>query len=89
MHNPVLREIQHTMEVLIVKRGKLRVDFYSCQQAYLESRTLEAGDFILLASGGHGFTALEDLEMIEVKQGPFVGGSDKIRFAGTAADQPS
>ncbi|MCI8705025.1 MAG: hypothetical protein HFE60_12315, partial [Anaerotignum sp.] len=32
---------------------------------------LEAGDAILLASGGHGFKVLEEVEMIEVKQGPY------------------
>jgi len=36
---------------------------------------------ILLASGGHGFEVLEDLEMIEVKQGPYAGDADKTRFA--------
>jgi hypothetical protein len=33
-----------------------------------------------LASGGHGFEALEELEMVEVKQGPYVGDKDKTRF---------
>jgi hypothetical protein len=30
--------------------------------------------------GGHGFEMLEPTEMIEVKQGPFMGDSDKTRF---------
>jgi hypothetical protein len=41
---------------------------------------LETGDVILLVSGGHGFEMLEDSEMIEVKQGPYTGDSDKTRF---------
>ena len=47
---------------------------------YLESRVLEGGDTILLAGGGHGFEVLEDLAMIEVKQGPYAGddGQDKV-----------
>jgi hypothetical protein len=49
---------------------------------YLESRTLEAGDVILLASAGHGFEVLEDLEMFEVKQGPYAEDADKVRFDG-------
>jgi hypothetical protein len=33
--------------------------------------------------GGHGFEILEDCLFIEVKQGPFVEGEDKIRFVST------
>jgi hypothetical protein len=32
---------------------------------------------ILLATGGHGFEVLEEIEMIEVKQGPYAGDQDK------------
>jgi len=82
IHNPVPREVSYTQEVLFIKAGKLRVDFYNKSKDYLESRTLGPGDVILLATGGHGFEVLEDLEMIEVKQGPYVGENDKIRFDG-------
>jgi len=87
VHNPVAREVLYTQEVLLIKKGQLRVDFYSDQQEYLESRILASGDIILLITGGHGFEVLEDLEMIEVKQGPFVGELDKIRFTGIAGEQ--
>lgn len=87
VHNPVRRDVHYTQEVLFLKRGKLRVDFYTDQQEYLESRLLEGGDVILLATGGHGFEVLEEIEMIEVKQGPYAGDSDKTRFQGiNAAD---
>lgn len=79
-HNPVPREVLYTQEVLFLKRGRLRVDFYSDRRVFLESRTLDAGDVILLASGGHGFEALEEIEMVEVKQGPYAGDLDKTRF---------
>ncbi len=85
VHNPVHREVSYTLEVLFLKRGKLRVDFYDDQRNYLESRILVAGDTILLASGGHGFEALEEIEMIEVKQGPYAGDADKTRFCGISA----
>ena len=87
VHNPVPRQVQYTLEVLLIKKGKVRVDFYSQQQVYLESRELEAGDVILLSTGGHGFEVLEDLEMIEVKQGPYAGDSDKTKFTGITASQ--
>ena len=87
VHNPVPREVQHTQEVLLIKRGKMRVDFYDEQQRYLQSRILQAGDVILLAVGGHGFEVLEEIEMIEVKQGPHAGELDKRRFVGITAEK--
>jgi mannose-6-phosphate isomerase-like protein (cupin superfamily) len=80
VHNPVKRDVHFTKEVLLIKRGKLRVDFYSNDQVYLDSRTLESNDVILLSEGGHGFEVLEDLVMFEVKQGPYAGEMDKTRF---------
>jgi hypothetical protein len=80
VHNPVSREVQFTKEVLFIKSGKVRADFYDDDQNYLESRILGAGDVILLAYGGHGFEMLEQTEMIEVKQGPYAGDTDKTRF---------
>lgn len=80
VHNPVPREVHYTQEVLFIKKGKLRVDFFDNEQNYLESRILGSGDVILLATGGHGFEILEELEMIEVKQGPYAGDQDKTRF---------
>jgi mannose-6-phosphate isomerase-like protein (cupin superfamily) len=85
LHHPAPREVHYTQEVLFIKRGRLRVDFYDSRQTYLESRILEAGDAILLAGGGHGFEVLEEIEMLEVKQGPYAGEADKVRFAGVAA----
>lgn len=79
-HNEVRREVHYTQEVLIIKRGKLKVNFYDKEQAYLESKILSKGDIILLSDGGHGFEVLEDLEMFEVKQGPYAGEGDKTRF---------
>ena len=80
VHNPVSREVQYTNEVLFIKSGRVRVDFYSDAQEYLESTILAKGDVILLTVGGHGFEMLESTEMIEVKQGPYAGEGDKTRF---------
>ncbi|MFH1461689.1 MAG: hypothetical protein ABIF12_01965 [bacterium] len=82
IHNKVERNVFLTQEVLFIKKGKLRVDFYDDEKKYLESRVLNSGDVILLAAGGHGFEVLEDLEMFEVKQGPYAGDKDKTRFNG-------
>lgn len=87
IHKPMAREVQYTQEVLLIKRGKLRVDFYNDRQQYIESHILEAGDVILLATGGHGFEVLEEIEMIEIKQGPYIGEDDRTRFVGISAEQ--
>jgi mannose-6-phosphate isomerase-like protein (cupin superfamily) len=86
-HNLVERKVHLTQEVLYIKSGKVRVDFYDEDQNYLESRIVEKGDVILLAAGGHGFQMLEDSEMIEVKQGPYCGEEDKVRFSSIEGDQ--
>jgi mannose-6-phosphate isomerase-like protein (cupin superfamily) len=87
VHNAVQRAVHFTREVLFLRRGRLRVDFYTDAGVYLESTELGAGDIILLADGGHGFEALEEVEMVEVKQGPYVGDADKTRFRGIAGSE--
>jgi mannose-6-phosphate isomerase-like protein (cupin superfamily) len=79
-HNIVPRAVHLTQEVLFIKSGKVRVDFYDNDQNYIQSTVLEKGDVILLSDGGHGFKMLENSEMIEVKQGPYCGERDKVRF---------
>lgn len=87
VHQPVVREVLHTQEVLFIKRGRLRVDFYDESKVYVESSVLEEGDLILLASAGHGFEVLEEVEMYEVKQGPYAEQADKVRFDGISSAQ--
>jgi hypothetical protein len=83
-HKLVVREIQYTQETLLVKSGRIRVDLYSDEKKYIRSEELVAGDVILLASGGHGFVFLEESELIEVKQGPYISFEvDKERFEET------
>lgn len=80
VHNEVRRSIYFTQEVLVIQKGKLRVDFYSRHQEYVESRIVSEGDILLLVSGGHGFEVMEEIEMVEIKQGPYAGDNDKTRF---------
>jgi len=86
-HNAVQRDVHFTQEVLLIKSGKIRVDFYDDEQNYLESRVLFPGDVVLLAYGGHGFEMLEESEIIEVKQGPYAGEQDKVRFEPVATEK--
>jgi len=89
VHNQVTRSVHYTQEVLFLRSGKMRVDLYDTSRNYVESRVLGPGDVILLATGGHGFQMLEETEMIEVKQGPYVGDQDKTRFQGVASVEVS
>lgn len=80
IHNHIERKVTLTQEVLFIKSGRVKVDFYNNEKTYLFSRELQTGDVILLASGGHGFEMMENCEMIEVKQGPYSGDADKTKF---------
>ena len=80
IHKLVERKVTLTQEVLYIKSGKVLINFYDDDQNYLENKTVSTGDVVLLAQGGHGFEILEDSEIIEVKQGPYVGDEDKVRF---------
>lgn len=81
-HKIVKRDIHLTQETLFLKKGKLKINFYDSDNKYFDARTLTAGDVVLLAGGGHGFEVLEDIEMIEVKQGPYLNDDYKVRFKG-------
>ena len=80
IHNVITREVKLTQEVLFIKNGKMKVDFYNDLKEFIQTEILYKGDLILLASGGHGFEMLEDCEFFEVKQGPYSGDKDKERF---------
>ena len=82
-HKKVNRIVNQTNEVLFIKKGKIRIDFFSgkTKKKYFGSKILKSGDTILIAAGGHGFKVINDCEMIEVKQGPFLSTEkDKNKF---------
>ena len=81
-HKVNRREILYTQEVLFMKKGMLKVNFYKDEKNYIGSETVGEGDIILLCGGGHGFEILEDAIMIEIKQGPYMGLDDKVKFDG-------
>lgn len=80
VHKPALRRIKLTQEVLFIRSGKIRIDFYNEKKHYVGSRVVKQGDVVFLAFGGHGFEFMEDAEMIEVKQGPFLKEVQPMRF---------
>ena len=80
VHHEVERTVRSTMEVLLVRSGTVRVDLFDDDLTHVATRVLTDGDVIMLVAGGHRFEMLTDAEMIEVKQGPFLGTADKSRF---------
>lgn len=83
LHLPVVREVVGTSEFLLVRSGRCFVDIYDDDRGLLATRELSTGDAILSLGGGHGFRMMEDTVLLELKQGPFVGGTEKLRFSRT------
>ena len=79
-HNKIKREVFFTEEILFIRSGMVRVDFYDDNQQYIESHIARGGDIVILKGGGHGFKILERADIFEVKQGPYLGAKDKVRF---------
>ena len=80
LHKKRVTKILYTTEVILLLKGMLRVDFYNLRQKYLFSKIIKEKDIIMLVHGGHGFKVLKDVEMIEIKQGPYILSKDKIKF---------
>lgn len=82
IHKINKREVLYTHEVLIIKSGSVKINFYDNTYVFIGSEVVNTGDIILLCGGGHGFEILEETVMVEVKQGPYMGIDDKERFKG-------
>jgi mannose-6-phosphate isomerase-like protein (cupin superfamily) len=80
VHRPLERHLVGTSEVLIVRQGRCEIDVYNDDRALVATRELREGDIMLMVGGGHGFRVLEHLVLLEVKQGPYTGLDEKIRF---------
>ena len=80
IHQKRKTKIFITSEVIILQKGKLRVDFYDTKKKYLFSVVIKKNQIIMLVHGGHGFKVLEPVKMLEIKQGPFVSNKDKVKF---------
>lgn len=80
IHKNVDRQNVSSSEALIVRQGRLEIDIYDQNKNLLATRQLEAGDFVLMVSGGHGFRILENTTLLEIKLGPYAGAADKELF---------
>ena len=80
MHKKNARKVFRTQEVLFIKNGLVKINFYNSLGKFFSSQILSSGDIIMLTYGGHGFEMLKNSEILEVKQGPFNKSKDKIIF---------
>lgn len=80
VHLPLERHIVGTSEVLVVRKGRCKVDIYNDERQLVVTRELRRGDILVIVSGGHGFRMLEDTVLLEVKQGPYTGLDEKEQF---------
>ena len=77
VHNLVERKIEHTQEVLMIRRGTCEIILFNELNEITNNISLEVGDVILLAHGGHEINMITECEILEVKQGPYAGNMDK------------
>ena len=78
-HKKNIRRTVNTQEVLIIKKGKLKVYLFE-RKKFVCTKIIKDGDIILLANCGHGFKALSNVTFVEVKQGPYNPKTDKVVF---------
>lgn len=71
-HMPKKRVTHALQECLVVLRGKLRATLYDARGKSFYRSILRAGDTFIVLYGIHGIEYLEDSEVIEVKNGPFI-----------------
>jgi hypothetical protein len=80
LHPRQQRIINRTSELLLVRGGSVRVDFYNNDRKWIASEIVKDGEFLLSFDGGHSFEFIESSMIIELKQGPYDLLTDKIRF---------
>lgn len=73
-HNEVSREVLWTQEVLYIRKGRIKAGVYDTSEQLVEEIEAGEGDILILLRGGHGYHILQDgTEVLEVKNGPYVG----------------
>jgi len=80
LHKKQTRKLLHSSEVILILKGVLRVDFYNNKKIYLFSKFLREKDIIMLVHGAHGFKVIKNVQMLEIKQGPYINKLDKVKF---------
>lgn len=80
LHDKYVRSIQETQEVIVIRKGEAKVDFYSTDEKYYATEWLWEGDVVILLRGGHGMQLSEGCEILEIKNGPYLGRDTDKRY---------
>ncbi|MEP6731077.1 MAG: hypothetical protein ABJE10_10590 [bacterium] len=80
IHLPRERQLVGASEVIVVRSGRCELDIYDDDRSLVATRALRTGDVMIMVAGGHGFRMLENTVLLEVKQGPYTGQSEKVVF---------
>lgn len=79
IHNKTERKVYWTQEVLYIKKGSIKAKVYDLDANLVDEIIAKEGDTLILLRGGHGYTILENgTQVLEIKNGPYVG-ADKDR----------
>ena len=81
-HKEVHRDVAWTQEVIFVKKGRILAEIYDLSNKKVKDIECHEGDIIILLRGAHGYHILEDdTQVLEVKNGPYVGAElDRVRL---------
>ena len=79
-HPPAPRTVYGTPETLVVRSGVVDLDVYTSAGERVTTVRLGPGDVVMLLAGGHGLRVVADADILEIKQGPWLGDKDKVRF---------
>lgn len=85
-HPPIERTVKGTPEVLILESGMICLEIFDVPEGpeatprIIASRILDTKDMIILLHGGHQLYVIEKASILEVKQGPYLGRDDKVRY---------
>jgi len=79
------RVADRTQEFMLVRSGRVYVSIFTSARELVRTVTLDAGDCILLLSGGHSMQADSDASILYVKTGPYTTREeDKVEWTNTS-----
>lgn len=72
-HEKISRKIKMTSEALFVKKGSVECTLFDKNDKQNgKTFIIKKGDILVIFDSAHKFNFLEDSEIIEIKQGPFI-----------------
>jgi len=85
-HLPEQKVVRGCQEVLIVTEGELQVTIYDTDHNFVGTTVIYPHQIFIQYVGGHKFEVLDDVQFIEIKQGPYTPAA-KVFFNPLAHEQ--